>query len=75
MLSTLHQVAGVFMQQGRFRRSLLPTVERILSSSDGASHQLAEALKSHKWPSWRGFWVLFMDIKLLLKCLTMSGED
>lgn len=75
MLSTLHQVAGVFTQRGRFRRSLPPTVERILCSSDGASPRLAGALKSHKWPSWRGFWVLFMDIKLLPKCLTMSGED
>lgn len=52
-----------------------PTAERIPCSSGRTNHRPAGALKSHKWPPRPGFWLFFMDIKLLPKCLTMSGED
>lgn len=42
-------------------------------SSGRASHRLVGALKSQKWPPRPGFWVFFMDIKLLRKSLTMIG--
>lgn len=51
-----------------------PTAERIPCSSGRTNHRPAGALKSHKWPPRLGFWLFFMDITLLPKCLPMSGE-
>ena len=53
------------------RADFPPTVERLPCSSQS----LRGALKSYKWPPQPGFCLSFIDIKLLRKCLTTSGED
>lgn len=76
MLFALHQLAGLFMHQGRFKRNLPPTLQLIAGSSqtDSACKSLEVTSMASAAPGASGYFSRTTS-NCCEKCLTMSGED